>query len=240
MRPLVIIPTYNEALNIEAVLRKVLALPEHVTVLIIDDGSPDGTSQIVQQIQKSMPERVFLLERSGKLGLGTAYLLGFEYALRNGFDLICEMDADFSHNPHDLSKLIQAVAKDECDVAIGSRYIDGIRIINWPLARLVLSYGANIYTRMITRMPVLDATAGFKCFHRRVLEKIDLARVKSNGYSFQIEMHYRAWKAGFRLKEIPIIFTDRMEGSSKMSKAIMREAAFKVWELRLRAIMGKL
>ncbi|MBN8587671.1 MAG: polyprenol monophosphomannose synthase [Rhodothermia bacterium] len=240
MQPLVIIPTYNEARNIEAILLQVLQLPEDFAVLVVDDGSPDGTATLVKELQKEHSERIFLLERSGKQGLGTAYLAGFQFALKRDFDCICEMDADFSHNPADLSRLVEAVRTDQCDLAIGSRYIGGIRIINWPLIRLIISYGASIYTRTITRMPIKDATAGFKCFSRKVLENINLDRVKSNGYSFQIEMHYRTWKAGFRIKEVPVIFTERSEGLSKMSKAIMREAAMKVWELRIRAFIGKL
>jgi len=240
VQPLVIIPTYNEARNIEAILLQVLQLPEDFAVLVVDDGSPDGTATLVKELQKEHPERIFLLERTGKQGLGTAYLAGFQFALKRDYDCICEMDADFSHNPADLFRLVEAVRTDQCDLAIGSRYIGGIRIINWPLIRLIISYGASIYTRTITRMPIKDATAGFKCFSRKVLENINLDRVKSNGYSFQIEMHYRTWKAGFRIKEVPVIFTERSEGLSKMSKAIMREAAMKVWELRIRAFIGKL
>ncbi|HCR49820.1 MAG TPA: polyprenol monophosphomannose synthase [Rhodothermales bacterium] len=240
LQPLVIIPTYNEARNIEAILLQVLHLPEGFSVLVVDDGSPDGTADLVSVLQKEYPERIFLIERVGKQGLGTAYRTGFQFALERHFDCICEMDADFSHNPADLSRLVEAVWTDQCDLAIGSRYIGGIRIINWPLIRLIISYGASIYTRIITRMPIKDATAGFKCFSRKVLENINLERVKSNGYSFQIEMHYRTWQAGYRIKEVPVIFTERSEGLSKMSKAIMREAALKVWELRIRAMIGKL
>ena len=180
------------------------------------------------------------MQRSGKLGLGTAYVTGFRQALAEGFEYICEMDADMSHNPLDLSRLLEPVAAGTADLAIGSRYVDGVRVINWPLSRLILSYGASVYTRAITRMPIFDVTAGFKCFHRRVLEAIDLNRVRSNGYSFQVEMHYRAWRAGFRIVEVPIVFTERTEGQSKMSRAIMREAALKVWELRLRDVLGRL
>lgn len=239
-RALVIIPTYNEADNIVEVLRLVLGQPEELHVLIIDDGSPDGTADCVRTVQRQHPEHIHLIERSGKLGLGSAYIRGFQYALQHDFTFVCEMDADLSHDPDDLGKLIAPVRDDEADLAIGSRYIGGVRVMNWPLSRLILSYGAGIYTRAITRMPIYDVTAGFKCFHRRVLEAIDLDRVNSNGYAFQVEMHYRTWQAGFRIQEVPIVFTERTEGQSKMSKAIVREAAWKVWELRLRALVGQL
>ena len=239
-RALVVIPTYNEADNIVEVLTLVLNQPEHLYVLVIDDGSPDGTADCVRALQQEHPERVDLIERSGKLGLGSAYIRGFRYALEQDFTYICEMDADLSHDPDDLGKLIAPVREDEADLAIGSRYIGGVRVMNWPLSRLILSYGAGMYTRAITRMPIYDVTAGFKCFHRRVLETVDLDRVKSNGYAFQVEMHYRTWQAGLRIKEVPIVFTERTEGQSKMSKAIVREAAWKVWELRLRALIGRL
>lgn len=239
-RAVVVIPTYNEAANIEHVLDLVLALPEGLSVIVVDDGSPDGTAARVRHMQELHPGRIGLLERSGKLGLGTAYLLGFQRALQERFDYICEMDADMSHNPLDLPHLIGPVARGEADLAIGSRYVDGVRVINWPLSRLILSYGASVYTRAITRMPIFDVTAGFKCFHRRVLGSIDLDRVKSNGYSFQVEMNYRVWRKGFRIVEVPIVFTERTEGRSKMSRQIMREAAVKVWELRLRDILRRL
>lgn len=237
---LVIIPTFNEANNILSVLDQVLELDPPVDALVIDDGSPDGTAEIVRRRMDSAEGRVFLIEREGKLGLGTAYIRGFRWALEHGYAYICEMDADLSHNPSDLTRLIDPVRRDECDMTIGSRYVDGVRVINWPLGRLVLSYGAGMYTRAITRLPVYDVTAGFVCYHRRVLEALDLDRVNSNGYSFQVEMKYRAWRKGFRLKEIPIVFTERTEGHSKMSKAIVREAAFKVWELRFRDLIGRL
>ncbi len=236
----VVIPTFNEAKNVSSVLTRVLALDPHIDVLVVDDNSPDGTAAIVRSFAEDLQSRVHLIERTGKLGLGTAYLEGFRYALDHGYDFVCEMDADMSHNPADLNRLVSVVQNDEADLAIGSRYIDGVRVINWPLPRLILSYGAGIYTRVITRMPVKDATSGYKCFHRRVLEAIDFENVHSNGYSFQIEMSYRAWRRGFRLKEVPIVFTERSEGQSKMSRAIVREAAFKVWELRLRAIFRRL
>lgn len=240
----VVVPTYNESANVEAVVRRVLALDEPFAVLVVDDGSPDGTADIVERLREEAPSRVGLLRRPGKLGLGTAYLDGFRAVLPLGVRFLCEMDADFSHNPDDLPRLVEACrarAGDAgADVAIGSRYVDGLRILNWPLSRLVLSYGAGVYTRAITGLRVRDVTAGFKCFRREVLEAIDFDRVRSNGYSFQIEMNYRAWKLGFRIVEVPIIFTERAEGHSKMSRAIMREAATKVWELRLRAMAGRL
>lgn len=240
----VVVPTYNEAATIEALLRRVLDLPGDFSVLVVDDGSPDGTAGLVEAVQQEHPSRVGLLRRPGKLGLGTAYLAGFREALDAGFRYVCEMDADFSHNPDDLVALVTAClpppAGVGADVAIGSRYVDGLRVLNWPLGRLVLSYGAGVYTRAITRLPVRDVTAGFKCFRREVLEVLDFSRVKSNGYSFQIEMNYRAWKAGFRLVEVPIVFTERSEGESKMSKGIVREAALKVWQFRLLSLLGRL
>ena len=237
---LVIIPTYNEIENIETVLEMVVAQPGNLDVLVIDDGSPDGTADRVRQFQERFADRIHLLERKGKQGLGTAYRLGFRFALDQGYTYVCEMDADLSHNPEDLPRLIAPVHQGEADLAIGSRYIGGVRVVDWPLSRLMLSYGAGIYTRAITRLPIKDVTAGFKCYHRRVLADIDLNRVTSNGYSFQVEMKYRAWRRGFRLLEVPIVFTERTEGQSKMSKAIVREAAYKVWELRLRDLFGKL
>lgn len=239
-KAVVIVPTYNEAASIESVLDHVLSLREEISVIVIDDGSPDGTADRVREVQQAHPERVGLIERARKLGLGTAYVSGFRAALERGFEYICEMDADMSHNPDDLPRLIAPVREGIADLAIGSRYVNGVRVMNWPLSRLILSYGASLYTRAITRMPIHDVTAGFKCFHRRVLESIDLDRVKSGGYSFQVEMHYRVWRVGFRIVEIPIIFTERTEGQSKMSRAIMREAAIKVWELRLRDLVRRL
>jgi len=237
---LVIIPTFNEADNIEAVVSLVMRQAGQLSVLVVDDGSPDGTARVVSSLVEKYSDRVFLIERQGKLGLGTAYIEGFRFALARNFDAVCEMDADRSHNPEDLPRLIDPVISDRADLVIGSRYIDGVRIMNWPLSRLILSFGAGIYTRAITRLPVQDVTSGYKCIHRRVLESIPLDRVKSNGYSFQIEINFRAWKRGFRIKELPIVFTERAEGDSKMSKAIVREAAFKVWELRFRSIFRTL
>lgn len=240
VRALVIIPTYNEVENIASALSRVMAQPHGLDVLVIDDGSPDGTADEVRRLSAAHPERIELLERDGKQGLGTAYILGFGHALERGYDLILEMDADLSHNPNDLPRLMAPVLAGDADLAIGSRYVAGVRVIDWPLSRLMLSYGAGMYTRLVTRLPVRDVTAGFVCYHRRVLEHLDLSRVRSNGYSFQVEMKYRTWKSGFRIREVPIIFTERTEGRSKMSRAIVREAALKVWELRLRAVFGKL
>lgn len=244
---LVVIPTYNEAENITGIVRAVLALEPRMDVLVVDDGSPDGTGDLVeklaQEVAGSGPRaepRIHLLRRAGKLGLGTAYIEGFRFALSRGYEAVCEMDADWSHNPDDLPLLLAPVANNEADLVIGSRYIGGVRIMNWPLSRLILSWSAGVYTRAITRLPVHDVTAGFKCIHRRVLERLDLGRIRSNGYSFQIEVNYRAWTAGFRLREVPIVFTERTEGTSKMSKNIVREAAWKVWELRLRHMFGRL
>ncbi|NNE36435.1 MAG: polyprenol monophosphomannose synthase, partial [Rhodothermales bacterium] len=228
------------ARNIAAILDRVLALEPLVDALVVDDCSPDGTAAIALEYVERYPERVHLIQRTAKLGLGTAYLAGFTKARELGYSIICEMDADLSHNPKDLPKIIAPVAQGEADLAIGSRYKGGVRIMNWPLRRLLLSYSAGVYTRLITRLPVHDVTAGFKCFHSRVFDEIDFSKVKSNGYSFQIEMNYRAWKKGFRIVEIPIVFTERTEGQSKMSKSIVREAAFKVWELRLRQLLGRL
>ncbi len=239
-RAVVVIPTFNEAENIRAVLQRVLALVPTIDIVVVDDGSPDGTAALVETVQAERPGRIHLVRRAGKQGLGTAYLTGFRLALERGYTAICEMDADLSHNPSDLPALVAPVAEGAADVAIGSRYIGGVRVMNWPLTRLMISYGASLYTRAITRMPVYDVTAGFVCYGRRVLERLDLDRIRSNGYSFQVEMKYRAWRAGFRLVEVPIVFTERTEGQSKMSKAIVREAAWKVWELRLRALVGHL
>ena len=237
----VVVPTYNEARTIAGILERVLALPDGFAVLVVDDGSPDGTAEIVEAARAAHPARVGLLRRAGKLGLGTAYLEGFRIALDAGFDYVCEMDADFSHNPDDLARLLAACQPAAGgDVAIGSRYVDGLRVLNWPLSRLVLSYGAGVYTRAITRLPVRDVTAGFKCFRREVLEAIRFDLVTSNGYSFQIEMNYRAWQLGFRLVEVPIVFTERSEGESKMSSGIVREAMGKVWSLRFKALTGRL
>jgi len=206
----------------------------------VDDGSPDGTAEIVESLQKDHPDQIYLIQREGKMGLGTAYVTGFKFALDNEYLYVCEMDADFSHNPEDLPRLIQPIESDEADLAIGSRYSNGISIVNWPLSRLILSFAANAYARTITGLPVKDTTAGFKCIHRTVLESINLDRIRSNGYAFQIEIHYRAWIAGFRLKEVSIIFKEREQGVSKMSKSIVREAIWRVWALKIRSMFGRL
>lgn len=234
---LVIIPTYNERENIELLLKKVfqLNLPQ-LDVLIIDDNSPDGTAEIVKKIQRRNPH-LFLIEREGKLGLGTAYITGFKYALEHDYRYIMEMDADLSHDPSEIPHFLKAIK--DADLVIGSRYLKGVNVINWPLSRLFISVMANKYTRIITGLPIHDCTSGFKCFRREVLEAIPLAQVRSNGYSFQIEMNFKAWKRGFRIKEIPIIFYDRTIGSSKMSRKIMFEAALMVWKLKLYSLFGK-
>jgi dolichol-phosphate mannosyltransferase len=237
---LVIVPTYNEAHNIPKIIESVLNLDEPTHLLVVDDGSPDGTGDIVEDLIPSYEGRLHLIRRSGKLGLGTAYVRGFKFALEKGYTYVCEMDADFSHNPQDIPSLVEEVRSGRADVAIGSRYSKGISIINWPLSRLILSYGANLYARLITGLPVKDTTAGFKCIHRKVLESISVDGIRSNGYAFQIELHFRAWKAGFRLKEVSIIFREREEGVSKMSKKIVWEAIWRVWFLKFQSIFGNL
>lgn len=237
---LVVVPTFNESHNISRIIDELMKINEQVDVLVIDDGSPDGTAERVKDSMNTYPNRVFLIEREGKLGLGTAYVRGFEYAISKGYEYVCEMDADFSHNPADVDKLVGEVKSGNADVAIGSRYANGISIINWPLSRLILSYCANIYARTITGLPVFDTTAGFKCLRRSVIENIQLERIKSNGYAFQIELHFRAWKAGFKLKEVSIVFREREEGVSKMSKAIVREAIWRVWSLKIRSLFRAL
>lgn len=237
---LTIIPTFNESDNIGRLIDHIIKLRVGIDVLVIDDGSPDGTADIVREKMTIYPDRVFMIEREGKLGLGTAYVLGFKYALEKEYLYICEMDADFSHSPTDLPRLIQAVSSGKADIAIGSRYSKGISIVNWPLSRLILSYCANVYARTITGLPIKDTTAGFKCIHRNVLETLDLDRIRSNGYAFQIEIHFRAWKAGFRLLEVSIIFREREEGVSKMSRSIVREAVWRVWSLKFKSLIGSL
>jgi len=234
---LVIIPTYNERENITRIIPAVLAQHPSIDVLIVDDGSPDGTGEIVDGIAAQNP-RVHALHRSGKLGLGTAYVAGFKWALERDYQFIFEMDADFSHAPEKLPAFLEAIQS--ADLVLGSRYQNGqINVVNWPISRLFLSYSANIYARHVTGLQVFDATGGFKCFRRRVLEAIDLSDVRSNGYAFQIEMTFRAWKKGFRIVEIPIVFVDRTEGASKMSKRIVREAVWMVWRLRWWGMRGK-
>jgi len=236
-KSLVIIPTYNEMENIPNLIPKILQKDEGIEVLIVDDNSPDGTAAFVEEESK-LNSRVHLIKRNAKLGLGTAYIEGFKFALKNGYDFIFEMDADFSHNPKELINFLREI--ESADLILGSRYKSGVNVVNWPMKRLLLSYFANVYTRIITGLPVKDATGGFKCFRREVLEAIDLDNVKSNGYAFQIEMTYKAWKKGFRIKEISIIFIDRVKGTSKMSKKIVREAVTMVWKLRIRSLFGLL
>ena len=237
-RKIVIIPTYNEKENIERIIRKVFSLDGGYEILIIDDGSPDGTAAIVKSLQKEFPDRLNLIERAGKLGLGTAYITGFKWALGHGYDYIFEMDADFSHDPDDLPRLLEA-CKDGEGVAIGSRYCDGISVVNWPIGRIIMSYYASVYVRTVLRMKVFDCTAGYKCYSRRVLEAIDLDKVEMKGYGFQIEMKYTAWKLGFPIREVPVIFVNRKAGSSKMSGSIFGEAFWGVLKLRFRKINKK-
>lgn len=235
---IVIIPTYNEIENIERVIRKVFSLPHDFHVLIIDDGSPDGTPLIVKQLQKEYPERLFIEERAGKQGLGTAYIHGFKWSIERQYDFIFEMDADFSHNPDDLLRLRQACI-DGADASIGSRYIKGVNVVNWPMSRVLMSYFASVYVRFITGINIQDSTAGFMCYKRKVLETVQLNKVKFVGYAFQIEMKYTAIKHGFKVVEVPIIFTDRTEGTSKMSTKIFREAIFGVIQMKINSVFRK-
>jgi dolichol-phosphate mannosyltransferase len=232
-RILVVVPTYNEMDNLPKMVTRLLALPDGVEILVVDDGSPDGTGRWVEQTAATEP-RLHLLSRTAKNGLGRAYVAGFQWALEKGYDLVVQMDADFSHSPEDVPKLIAGIRDSGADLAIGSRYAGGIRVINWPLNRLVLSVGASYYVKWITGMPVWDPTGGFKCWRRRTLEVIDLQSVKSNGYGFQVEMNHRVWSRGLRITEVPIIFADRVEGTSKMSKKIVVEALLMVWGLLLK------
>ena len=230
---LVLIPTYNERENAELIIRRVLALPKAFDVLVIDDGSPDGTADIVRTLQGVFPGRLFLEERQGKLGLGTAYLHGFRWALRQGYGYVFEMDADFSHNPDDLVRLYEACTGEGYDLAIGSRYIQGVNVVNWPMNRVLMSWFASAYVRLITGMPIMDATAGFKCYSAPVLRTVLRNRIRFVGYAFQIEMKWLAYKYGFRIKEVPIIFTDRTRGTSKMSTGIFREALLGVVQMKV-------
>ncbi len=234
----VVIPTFNEKENIEAIISEVIRLDPEFDVLIVDDNSPDGTADIVKNIISKNQDRVFLIEREGKLGLGTAYITGFKWALENKYDYICEMDADFSHNPEDLVRLLQR-CQEGYDVAIGSRYIKGVNVVNWPIGRVLMSYFASIYVRLVTGMPYKDSTAGFKCYSRKVLETINPDRIHFIGYAFQIEMKFNAWKHGFKVTEVPIIFTDRTKGTSKMSKGIFKEAVFGVIEMKIKSLFRK-
>lgn len=238
MTKLVIIPTYNEIENIRKITAAVLALPEAFDILVIDDGSPDGTGAAVKELQQTLQDRLFLIERSGKLGLGTAYVTGFKWALEHGYDYVFEMDADFSHNPDDLPRLLGACL-DGADMSIGSRYCDGINVVNWPIGRILISYCASIFVRTVLGFKVFDSTAGFVCYSRKVLETIDLDKVRMKGYGFQIELKYTAKKLGFTLAEVPVIFVNRREGSSKMSGSIFGEAFWGVLALKFRKITPK-
>jgi len=233
---LVIIPTYNEKENIENIIHAVFRQPYDFHILIVDDNSPDGTAEIVKNLQKEFPEKLFLLERGGKLGLGTAYIEGFKWALDRDYKYIYEMDADFSHNPNDLPKLYQACANEGVDLAIGSRYLTGVNVVNWPLGRVLMSYMASIYVRLVTGLKITDTTAGFKCYRREVLETIELDKIRFKGYGFQIEMKFKAYKSGFTLKEIPIIFINRELGTSKMSGGIFSEAFLGVIKLKIQSL----
>ncbi len=234
-KSLIIIPTYNEMENIKTLLHDLLELYPNANILIVDDSSPDGTAKYVEQ-KGTQDKRIHLLKREKKLGLGTAYVAGFKYMLENGYDNAIQMDADYSHDPKDIGRFMKRL--DDADLVIGSRYITGVNVVNWPMSRLLLSYFANMYSRIVTGLPVKDGTGGFKVFKRKVLESIDLDRIKSNGYSFQIEMNFKAWKKGFKIVEEPIVFTDRVQGKSKMNKKIVYEAVFMVWKLRFFSMFG--
>jgi len=234
---LVVTPTYNEAENIESFIGKVLSQGESIDMLIVDDNSPDGTGNIVANLQANN-SRIHLLRRAGKMGLGTAYVEGFRYAIAHHYDYIFEMDADFSHNPEEVPRFLARM--ETCDLVLGSRYTNGVRVVNWPMRRLILSYSANVYTRVITGMNIKDATGGFKCFRRKVLEAINLDKITSNGYAFQIEMNFKAWSKGFKVCEQPITFVDRQVGVSKMSRKIVYEAVFMVWKLKFQKLFGTL
>lgn len=236
---LVIIPTYNEIENISNIIDAVISQPETFNVLIIDDGSPDGTASVVREKMKQYDGRVFLEERKGKLGLGTAYIHGFKWAKRHGYEYVIEMDADFSHNPNDLPKLYKACKEEGADLSIGSRYISGVNVVNWPMGRVLMSYYASAYVRIVTGMSVRDTTAGFVCYKRRVLDTLDLDKIEFKGYAFQIEMKFKAYKHGFKIKEVPIIFVNRELGTSKMNSSIFGEAVFGVIKLRLRSMFTK-
>lgn len=237
---IVIIPTYNEKENIEKIIRKVFSLEKDFHVLVVEDNSPDGTAAIVKSLMEEFPGQLFIEERKGKLGLGTAYIHGFKWSLKKGYDYTFEMDADFSHNPDDLIRLYNACAVDGADMSIGSRYISGVNVVNWPMGRVLMSYFASYYVRFITRMKVRDTTAGFKCYTRKVLESIRLDKIKFVGYAFQIEMKFVTWKLGFKIKEVAVIFTDRTEGESKMNSSIFKEAILGVIDLRIRGMFNRI
>ncbi len=238
-KKIVIIPTYNERENIEKIIRKVFSLNDDYHILIIDDGSPDGTAAIVKALQKEYAQKLFIIERKGKLGLGTAYIAGFKWALEHDYDYVFEMDADFSHNPDDLQKLYKACAEEGAGLAIGSRYCNGISVVNWPIGRVIMSYYASTYVRTVLGMRIFDCTAGFKCYTKQVLKAIDLDNVKMNGYGFQIEMKYTTYKLGFKIIEVPIIFINRTEGTSKMSSGIFGEAFWGVLKMRFRKFSNR-
>jgi len=237
VKALVVIPTYKERENLPELLRLIFAQGLPLEVLIIDDNSPDGTGEVADELARADP-RVHVMHRAAKMGLGSAYVAGFRYALERDYDALFEMDADFSHNPESLPVFLREL--ENADLVVGSRYLHGVTVVNWPLKRLILSYGANVYSRVITGIPIKDLTGGFKCFRRRVLEAVDLSRVRSDGYGFQIEMNYKAWRKGFRIKEIPIMFVDRRAGESKMNRRIVWEAAWMVWRLRILDLLGRL
>ena len=236
---LVIIPTYNECENIEKIIRAVFALEHDFHILVVEDNSPDGTAAIVKRMQEEFPERLYMIERTGKLGLGTAYIAGFKWALEQDYDYIFEMDADFSHNPLDLPRLYNACAKEGADVAIGSRYVSGVNVVDWPMSRILMSYGASKYVRLITGIPVHDTTAGFVCYRKEVLQMIELDNIRFKGYAFQIEMKFTAWQLGFLIKEVPVIFVNRKEGTSKMNSSIFGEAMFGVIRLKWDSLFKK-
>ena len=236
---LIIIPTYNEKENIENIIRKIFSLEKSFHILVVEDGSPDGTAKIVKNLQNEFNDSLYIEERSGKLGLGTAYIHGFKWALNHDYQYIFEMDADFSHNPDDLIKLYNACDKQGGDVSIGSRYVNGVNIVNWPMSRLLMSFFASKYVKLITGMPINDATAGFKCYKRKVLETINFNKIQFVGYAFQIEMKFKSWKYGFNIVEVPVIFTDRTEGDSKMSGGIFMEAIFGVIQMKLKSLFRK-
>ena len=238
-RKVIIIPTYNEKENIEKIIRAVFSLEGRYHVLVIEDGSPDGTGSIVRKLQEEFPDRLFMIERAGKQGLGTAYITGFKWAIAHEYDYIFEMDADFSHNPEDVPRLYAACAEESADLAIGSRYCNGISVINWPIGRVIMSYFASVFVRKVLAVDIFDSTAGFKCYKRKVLETIDLDNIRMKGYGFQIEMKYTAYRLGFKIKEVPIIFVDRKEGSSKMSSSIFGEAFWGVIGMRFRKFKGR-
>jgi len=236
---IIIIPTYNERENLEKMVRKVFSLKKEFHLLIVDDNSPDGTAAIVKDLQKEFPGKLHLQERKGKLGLGTAYIHGFKWALKNNYEYIFEMDCDFSHNPNDLIKLYNTCAKEGADLAIGSRYVTGVNVVNWPMGRVLMSYYASAYVRLVTGMKIRDTTSGFKCYKRKVLERIKLDKIKFKGYAFQIEMKFTTYKLGFKIVEVPIIFTDRLEGTSKMSKGIFKEAILGVIQMKINSWFRK-